>query len=60
MKSRHRQMDNIKMDLKEMLFDDVEWIKMAQDKDHWYIRVNVCDKLLSSAQGKIVLFKTVL
>jgi hypothetical protein len=53
-------MDNIKMDLKEMLFDDVEWIKMAQDKDHWYIRVNVCDKLLSSAQGKIVLFKTVL
>lgn len=38
----------------------VEWTQEAQDKDHWCMHIIVCDKLLSSTQGKIIMFKTVL
>jgi hypothetical protein len=27
--------DNIKMDLKETGFGDVDWINLAQDRDRW-------------------------
>jgi hypothetical protein len=30
--SRHRWMDNIKMDLREIEWDGVDWIDMAQDR----------------------------
>jgi hypothetical protein len=30
---RHRQEDNIGMDLKETGWEDVEWIHLAQDRD---------------------------
>jgi hypothetical protein len=30
---RHRWEDNIKMDLKEIGFGDVDWIHRAQDRD---------------------------
>jgi hypothetical protein len=32
--------DNIKMDLREIAWDGVEWIDMAQDRDQWRSLVN--------------------
>jgi hypothetical protein len=32
---RRRWEDNIKMDLREMGFVDVDWIHLAQDRDRW-------------------------
>jgi hypothetical protein len=32
---RHRWEDNIKMDIREMEFGDVDWIHLAQDRDRW-------------------------
>jgi hypothetical protein len=31
---------NIKMDLRETRWDGVDWIDMAQDRDHWRALVN--------------------
>jgi hypothetical protein len=38
---RHRWVDNIKMDLLEIEWGDVDWIDMAQDRDKWRTLVNV-------------------
>jgi hypothetical protein len=32
--------DNIKMDLREIVWDDVDWIELAQDRDQWRALVN--------------------
>jgi hypothetical protein len=32
---RHRWEDNIKMDLREIKYGDVDWIHLAQDRDRW-------------------------
>jgi hypothetical protein len=32
---KHRWEDNIKMDLREIGFGDVDWIHLAQDRDRW-------------------------
>jgi hypothetical protein len=37
---RRRWEDNIKMDLSEIGFGDVNWIHLAQDKDRWRALVN--------------------
>jgi hypothetical protein len=37
---RHRWEDNIKMDLGEEGFGDVDWIRLAQDRDRWQALVN--------------------
>jgi hypothetical protein len=37
---RRRWVDNIKMDLREIRWDGVDWIDMAQDRDHWRALVN--------------------
>jgi hypothetical protein len=37
---RHRWVDNIKMDLREIGWDGVDWIDMAQDRDQWRALVN--------------------
>jgi hypothetical protein len=37
---RRRWVDNIKMDLREIGWDAVEWIDMAQDGDQWRALVN--------------------
>jgi hypothetical protein len=37
---RHRWEDNIKMDLREIGFGDVDWIHLAQDRDRWLALVN--------------------
>jgi hypothetical protein len=33
-------MDNIKTDLREIEWDGVDWIDMAQDRDQWRALVN--------------------
>jgi hypothetical protein len=37
---RHRWEDNIKLDLREIGFGDVDWIHLAQDRDRWRALVN--------------------
>jgi hypothetical protein len=37
---RRRWVDNIKMDLREIGSDGMDWIKLAQDRDHWRALVN--------------------
>jgi hypothetical protein len=37
---RRRWEDNIKMDLREIGFGDVDWIYLAQDRDRWRALVN--------------------
>jgi hypothetical protein len=37
---RHRWMDNIKMDLREIGWDGKDWIDLAQDRDQWRALVN--------------------
>jgi hypothetical protein len=37
---RRRWVDNIKMDLGEIGWDGVEWVDLAQDRDHWRALVN--------------------
>jgi hypothetical protein len=32
---RSKWVDNIKINLREIGWDDVDWIDMAQDRDHW-------------------------
>jgi hypothetical protein len=36
----YRWVDNIKMDLRELGWDGVDWIDMAQDRDQWRALVN--------------------
>jgi hypothetical protein len=37
---RRRCEDNIKMDLREIGFGDVDWIHWAQDRDRWRALMN--------------------
>jgi hypothetical protein len=37
---RSRWEDNIKMDLREIGFGDVDWIHLGQDRDRWRAVVN--------------------
>jgi hypothetical protein len=37
---RRRWMDNIKMDLREIRLDGMDWIDLAQDRDQWRALVN--------------------
>jgi hypothetical protein len=37
---RRRWVDNIRMDLEEMGWGDVDWIGLAQDRDRWRALVN--------------------
>jgi hypothetical protein len=37
---RHRRVDNIKMDIREIEWDGMDWIDMAQDRDQWRALVN--------------------
>jgi hypothetical protein len=43
---RRRWKDNIKMDLREIVFGDVDWIHWAQDRDRWRAFVNTVMNLL--------------
>jgi hypothetical protein len=35
-----RWVDNIKMDLKEIIWDGTDWFNLAQDRDQWRALVN--------------------
>jgi hypothetical protein len=37
---RRRWVDNIKMDIKEMGWEDVDWIHVIQDRAQWWTVVN--------------------
>jgi hypothetical protein len=37
---RRRWVDNIKMDLREIEWDGMDWIDLAQDRDRWRAPVN--------------------
>jgi hypothetical protein len=37
---RRRWVDNIKMDFKEIVWDDMDWIDRAQDRGQWRALVN--------------------
>jgi hypothetical protein len=39
-KTRRRWVDNIKMDLRGIGWDGVDWIELAQDRDQWRALVN--------------------
>jgi hypothetical protein len=45
-RSRHRWVDNIKMDLGEIKSGGVDWIGLAQDMDKWRALVNAVINLL--------------
>jgi hypothetical protein len=38
---RRRWVDNIKIDLREVGLDGMDWINMAQDRDQWRAVVNM-------------------
>jgi hypothetical protein len=38
---RHRWVNNIKIDLGEIGWDDMDWIDLAQDRDQWRPLVNM-------------------
>jgi hypothetical protein len=42
---RCRWVDNIKMDLREIIWDGVDWIDMTQDRDYWRALMNTVFKL---------------
>jgi hypothetical protein len=39
-RSRRRWEDNIRMDLREIGWEVVDWIHLAQDRDQWRVVVN--------------------
>jgi hypothetical protein len=45
---RRREEDNIKMDFREIGWDGMDWIDLAQDRDHWRAVVNTVMNLLGS------------
>jgi hypothetical protein len=38
---RRRLVDNIKMDLRDIGWDDMDWIDLAQGRDQWRVLVNM-------------------
>jgi hypothetical protein len=38
---RRRREDNMKLDLREIGFGNVDWIHWAQDRDRWWALVNM-------------------
>jgi hypothetical protein len=42
---RRRWVDNIKMDLREIGWDGMAWIDLAQDREQWRTLVNTVMKL---------------
>jgi hypothetical protein len=40
-RQRHRWVNNIKMDLREIGWDGLDWTDMAQNRDQWRALVNM-------------------
>jgi hypothetical protein len=49
---RHRWVDNIKIDLREVGWDGMDWIDLAQNRDQWRALVNTVmnHKMLGSSR----------
>jgi hypothetical protein len=45
-RSRRRREDNIKLDLKELGFQGVDWVDLIRDRDKWQAVVNTVMKLV--------------
>jgi hypothetical protein len=43
---RRRRVDNIKIDLREIEWDGMDWINLAQDRDQWRALMNMVMSLL--------------
>jgi hypothetical protein len=43
---KRRWEDNIRMDLKEVVWDCVNWIRLAQDREWWRAVVNTVTKFI--------------
>jgi hypothetical protein len=50
-KPRRRLVDNIKMDFREIGWDDMGWIDLAQDRDQWSALVNTVMNLRVTKNG---------
>jgi hypothetical protein len=48
---RHRWEVNIKMDLKEVGYKEVDWIHLDQDRGHWWALVNMAVHFQVPRQG---------
>jgi hypothetical protein len=42
---RSRSVDNIKIDLREIGWDGMDWLDLAQDRNHWRAVVNTVKNL---------------
>ena len=51
---KRRWEDNIKMDLQEVGFGDMDWINLAQDRDKWRALVNAVMNFVSRKQGEFL------
>jgi hypothetical protein len=49
-RSRHRWLDNIKMDLRDIGWDVMEWTDLAQDRGQWRALVDRVKSLRGSIQ----------
>jgi len=43
--------DNVRMDLREIGWERVDWMHLAQDRSHWWVVVNTVIKLSGSIKG---------
>jgi hypothetical protein len=51
-KSRCRSEDNIKMDLREIGWEGVDWIHVPQDRDRWWAVLNGITNLRVKSKGR--------
>jgi hypothetical protein len=49
-----KEKDNMKMDLREIGWDEVDWMDMAQDRDQWRALVNMVLNLRKFLSGCII------
>jgi hypothetical protein len=49
---RHRWEDNIKMDLREVEWEGLDWIHLSQDRDQWWDLVKTAMNILDSIKGR--------
>jgi hypothetical protein len=48
-------MDNIKVNLRKIGWDDVDWIHMTQDRDQWKALVNTAMNLRAQKKYNVIL-----
>jgi hypothetical protein len=46
---RRRLVDNIKINFREIEWDGIDWIELAQDRDQWRALVNMVNKISDSS-----------